>query len=89
MSDKDLDPQAEPDQKSPETETEMREVPIQVMVPESVRRQVVLLGAHRGENIRTVVLRALRAIGVKIPDSEFGDRRGRRRVNNGGRDGSK
>jgi hypothetical protein len=58
---------------------EPKEVPIQVMVPETVRRQVALMGAERGENIRTVVLRGLRAIGINVPESELGDRRGRRR----------
>lgn len=65
-----------------------REVPIQVMVPETVRRQVALMGADRGENIRTVVLRGLRAIGIDIPESELADRRGRRRNGNGGGDGA-
>jgi hypothetical protein len=57
----------------------VREVPLQIMVPESVRRQVALLCADRGENIRTMVLRGLRAVGIQIPDSELTDRRGRRR----------
>lgn len=65
-----------------------KEVPIQVMVPESVRRQVALMGADRGENIRTVVLRGLRAIGIDIPESELADRRGRRRNGSGGGDGT-
>ena len=67
---------------------ESKEVPIQVMVPEAVRRQVALMGVDRGENIRTVVLRGLRAIGIDIPESELTDRRGRRRNDNGGRDGT-
>lgn len=65
-----------------------KEVPIQVMVPEAIRRQVALMGADRGENIRTVVLRGLRAIGIDIPDSEFGDRRGRRHNGRGGGNGA-
>lgn len=65
-----------------------KEVPIQVMVPETVRRQVALMGADRGENIRTVVLRGLRAIGIDIADSELADRRGRRRNGSGGGDGT-
>jgi hypothetical protein len=56
-----------------------KEVPIQVMVPESVRRQVAVMGAERGENLRTIVLRALQAIGVDVSTSELGERRGRRR----------
>jgi hypothetical protein len=65
-----------------------KEVPIQVMVPEAVRRQVAHLGVDRGENIRTVVLRGLRAIGIEIPESELTDRRGRRPYDSGGRDGT-
>ena len=61
-----------------------KEVPIQIMVPEDIRRQVALLGAGRGESIRTVVLRGLQAIGIRIPESQLIDRRGRRRVRNGG-----
>lgn len=65
-----------------------REVPIQVMVPEGVRRQVALMSADRGENIRTVVLRGLRAIGIDIPESELADRRGHRRNAKGSSDGT-
>jgi hypothetical protein len=65
-----------------------REVPIQVMVPEAVRRQVALMGADRGENIRTLVLRGLKAIGIDVPDSELGDRRGRRRNRGEATDGA-
>lgn len=60
-----------------------REVPIQVMVPESIRRQVAMMGVNRGENIRTVVLRGLQAIGIDVPESELTDRRGRRRKHEG------
>lgn len=55
------------------------EVPLQVMVPKSVRRQVALMCADRGENIRTMVLRGLRSVGVQVSESELTDRRGRRR----------
>lgn len=65
-----------------------REVPIQVMVPEAVRRQVALMGADRGENIRTLVLRGLKAIGIDVPESELGDRRGRRRNRGEANDGA-
>jgi hypothetical protein len=56
-----------------------KEVPLQVMVSESVRRQLALMCADRGENIRTTVLRGLRAIGVQVAETELADRRGRRR----------
>jgi hypothetical protein len=56
-----------------------KEVPLQVMVPKSVRRQVALMCADRGENIRTTVLRGLRSVGIQVSESELADRRGRRR----------
>ena len=56
-----------------------REVAIQVMVPPAVHKQVALMSVQQGENMRTVVLRGLRAIGVDIPDEELVDRRGRRK----------
>lgn len=65
------------------------ERPIQVMVPEFVRRQVALMGAERGESMRTVVLRGLQAVGIDIPDSELADRRGRRRHERGDGNGAK
>jgi hypothetical protein len=60
-----------------------KEVPIQVMVPEDVRRQVAMMGAENGENIRTIVLRGLQKLGIRVPDSELIDRRGRRRPASG------
>ena len=57
---------------------EPREVPLQVMISEPIRRQVALLSAERGENLRTTVLRGLQAIGVRVPEAELVDRRGRR-----------
>jgi hypothetical protein len=59
------------------------------MVPESIRRQVAMMGVNRGENIRTVVLRGLQAIGIDVPESELADRRGRRRNKNGCGNGAK
>lgn len=63
----------------PELRVMENEVPLQVMVPAGVRRQVGLISAQRGENIRTTILRGLLAIGVDIPESELVDRRGRKR----------
>ena len=34
-----------------------REVPIQVMVPPAVHKQVALMTVHQGESMHTVVLR--------------------------------
>jgi hypothetical protein len=56
-----------------------REVPLQIMVSQFIRRQAAVLCADRGENIRTMVLRGLRLVGIQVSDSELTDRRGRRR----------
>jgi hypothetical protein len=69
--------------------SDSKEVPIQVMVPEDVRRQVAMMGAENGENIRTIVLRGLQKLGIEVPDSELIDRRGRRRSASGGAYGTK
>lgn len=57
-----------------------KEVPIQVMVPSDIHKQVALIGVENRESIRTVVLRGLKAIGVDVPDDQLVDRRGRRRA---------
>lgn len=68
--------------------TTEKDVPIQVMVPEKVRRQLAMMSAERGESIRTVVLRALGEIGIKVPKEQLIDRRGRRRQSQGKSDGA-
>jgi hypothetical protein len=60
-------------------ESPQKDVPLQVMVPTPVRRQLALLCAERGESMRTIVLRGLRTLGVEIDEAELVDRRGRRR----------
>lgn len=57
-----------------------KEVPIQVMVPSDIHKQVALIGVENRESIRTIVLRGLKAIGVDVPDDQLVDRRGRRRA---------
>jgi trimethylamine:corrinoid methyltransferase-like protein len=65
-----------------------KDVPVQVMVPEKVRRQLAIMSAERGESIRTVVLRALGEIGIKVPKEQLVDRRGRRRQSQGKSNGA-
>jgi hypothetical protein len=57
-----------------------KEVPIQVMVPSGIHKQVAPIGVENGESIRTVGLRGLKAIGVDVPDDQLVDCRGRRRA---------
>jgi len=64
-----------------------KDVPVQVMVPERVRRQLAIMSAERGESIRTVVLRALGEIGIRVPKEQLVDRR-RRHLSEGKSNGS-
>lgn len=64
----------------PRKAAENKVVPLQIMVPVAVRKQLGLLCVDRGENIRTLVLRGLKAVGVKVPENELTERRGRKRA---------
>ena len=76
---KNIPPKARGRIQAAKAQPQSKQVPIQVMVPEDVRRQVAMMHAERGESIRTIVLRALREIGIRIEESELVDRRGRQR----------
>jgi hypothetical protein len=52
-----------------------RDVSLQVMVPARVKREVSLLAAQENTTQRTVILRALKSIGVMVEDDELCDRR--------------
>ena len=57
-----------------------REVPLHVLVPAHVRKQVDILGAQQGESLRTLVLRGLQSLGIDVSDEEIkgGHKRERR-----------
>ena len=59
-----------------------RNVPLQVEIPDSVRRSVRLRAATDGDTTRTCILKALRAYGIKVKESDLMDRR-RRHANDG------
>jgi hypothetical protein len=52
-----------------------RDVPLQIVVPESVRRAVEIAAAQQGTTKRVLVLRALREAGIEVPEEELHDRR--------------
>lgn len=53
-----------------------RDVPIQVMVPVNIKRQLKMLAASRGTTQRAIVLDALRLAGLNVPANELADLRG-------------
>ena len=56
----------------------IEEVPLQVTVPPRVKRELDLIAAAAGRTKRSIVLEALRAVGVTTTDAEIAGRRPRR-----------
>lgn len=54
---------------------EGKDVSLQVMVPAHVKREVSLRAAQEGTTQRTIILRALKAVGIMVKDDELCDRR--------------
>jgi hypothetical protein len=54
------------------------EVPLQVLVPKSIRTQLGVRAAEQGESLRALVLRAVRSIGITVTDDQIAGKRGRR-----------
>jgi hypothetical protein len=55
-----------------------REVPLQVLIPERIRRQLGVKAAEEGRSLRELVLRAVRSLGIEVTDAEIKGKRGRR-----------
>ena len=73
-------PSTEPTPPAAASTEASREVQLHVMVPAHVRKQVDIMGAYEGVSLRTLVLRGLREIGIKVSDEEIrgGHKRERR-----------
>jgi len=55
--------------------TESGEEPLQITVPKVTKRSLKILAAESGNPMRVIVLRALAAAGIQVPDEELQDRR--------------
>lgn len=53
------------------------DVPLQVEIPESVRRAIKIRAAADGDTMRSCVLKALRGYGIEVDDNDLIDRRRR------------
>jgi hypothetical protein len=54
------------------------EVPLQVLIPSSIRKQLAFKAAEEGQSLRALVLRAIRSLGITVTDAEIKGKRGRR-----------
>jgi hypothetical protein len=55
------------------------EVPLQVLVPKNIRKELAMKAAEEGESLRALMLRAIRSLGVKVTDAEIAGKRGQRK----------
>jgi hypothetical protein len=53
-----------------------RQKTLSVEIPESLRRAIAIRAAETGEPLRSIALRAFRAIGFEVAEAEIADRRG-------------
>ena len=56
------------------------EVPLQVLIPAGIRKQLALKAAEEGQSLRALLLRAIRSLGVTVTDADIKGKRGRRSV---------
>jgi hypothetical protein len=54
------------------------EVPLQVLIPAHLRRELAIMAAEQGVSLRTLVLRAIRGLGLTVSEAEIKGKRGRR-----------
>jgi hypothetical protein len=54
------------------------EVPLQVLIPEHIRKQLAVKAAEEGRSLRALMLGAIRSLGIEVTDEEIRGKRGRR-----------
>jgi len=54
------------------------EVPLQVLIPANIRKQLAVKAAEEGQSLRALVLRAIRSLDIAVTDAEIAGKRGRR-----------
>ena len=53
-------------------------MPLEVLIPERIRRQLGIKAAEEGRSLRELVLRDLPSIGIDVTDQEIRGKRGRK-----------
>jgi hypothetical protein len=56
------------------------EVPLQVLVPARIREELgIMVAKERGASLRSLILRAVRSLGIEVTEEEIRGKRGRRK----------
>jgi hypothetical protein len=57
------------------------EVPLQVLIPARIREELgIMMARERGSSLRSLILRAVRSLGIEVTDEEIRGKRGRKRA---------
>jgi len=56
------------------------EVPLQVLIPAGIRKQLALKAAEEGQSLRALVLQGLRSLGITVTEADIKGKRGRQRA---------
>src|ERR1700753_3223510 len=51
------------------------EVPLQVLMPKSVRKELALKAAEEGQSLRALILRAIRSLGITVTEADIKGKR--------------
>jgi len=54
------------------------EVPLQVLIPANIRKELAVKAAEEGQSLRALMLTAIRSLGIKVTDADIKGKRGRR-----------
>lgn len=57
------------------SEPDSSEEPLQITVPQVTKKSLKMRAAESGETMRVIVLKALAAAGIQVPQTELQDRR--------------
>jgi hypothetical protein len=55
-----------------------REVPLQVLIPERIRKRLAVKAAEEGQSLRALILRAIRGLGIEVSEADIKGKRGRK-----------
>jgi hypothetical protein len=56
------------------------EVPLQVLIPAHIREELGIMIAKERTSLRSLILRAIRGLGIEVTEEEIKGKRGRRRT---------
>jgi hypothetical protein len=72
-------PQMVPRRSGPAIIKDDPEVPLQVLIPSHIREELGIMAAKERTSLRSLVLRAVRSLGIEVTEKEIDGKRGRKK----------